>query len=164
MRHADSKTFRLLERHRGVWEGRYTHLDGRSYAVEEVQIFRIRVEVFADSDPTYRQTSHYWWADGREQELVYEGSLRGEQLVIDSERMWGECRAISADTLYMEYGYKATPALRIAEMIQLSEAGEQRARTWHWLRAGQLERITLVREYRVSDDPASWPLRQQRPA
>jgi len=132
--------------------------------VREVQIFRLRVELFPDTDPAYRQTSHYWWPDGREQEVIYEGTMRAESLVIDTERMTGECRAITRDTLYMEFGYRATPDLRIAEVIHLSGDDRQRARTWHWLRAGALERITLVREQRTSLDPAAWPATHYRPA
>ena len=155
-------TLSLLHRHRGIWEGRYTHLDARTLAVVEDQVFRIRVEVFEAGSPSYRQTSHYWWADGREQELVYDGIMQGDSLRIDTGRMWGECHAIAPDALYIEFGYSATPALRVAEMIQLSGDGRHRARTWHWLRSGQLERITLVREQRRSDDPAIWPLQHGR--
>lgn len=159
-----NNTFALMSRHRGVWEGLYTHLDARSHAIVEQQIFRIRVELFAGDHQTYRQTSHYWWPDGREQELQYEGSMHGDALQIDTGRMWGHCRAISVDTLYMEFGYTATPDQRVAEMIQLSEDGVHRARTWHWLRGGALERITLVRESRRSHDPADWPRKHERPA
>ena len=114
MRTNNSSTFRLLERHRGVWEGRYTHIDGKTHAVQEVQIFRIRVELFAAGDPAYRQTSHYWWADGREQEVVYDGRMQDDKLVIDTGRMLGDCRAVTADTLYMEFGYTTKPRERIA--------------------------------------------------
>ena len=157
-------TLELLRRHVGIWEGRYTHLDARSLAVLERQIFRIRVEVPASGNVSYRQTSHYWWPDGREQQLVYEGSMQGDTLHINSDRMSGTCHAISTGALYLEFGYSATPELRIAEMIQLSVDGRCRARTWHWLRSGELERITLVREQRRSDDPAHWPAQHQRPA
>ncbi len=128
------------------------------------RFFRILVELFAGGAPAYRQTSHYWWADGREQEVVYDGDLHGETLRIDTGRIAGECRAITSDTLYMEFGYTATPELRIAELIQLSKDGHHRARTWHWLRRGRLERITLVREQRTSLDPADWPTVHARPA
>ena len=158
-----TETLILLSRHRGIWEGRYTHLDATTLTVVERQLFRIRVEVFPDGDPAYRQTSHYWWPEGREEELVYEGAMRDGALLIDTGRMWGAARAIAADTLYLEFGYSATPALRIAEMIQLSADGAHRARTWHWLRSGALERITLVREQRCSDDPAEWRTHQARP-
>ncbi len=156
-------TLALLARHRGIWEGHYNHLDAATLTLVEQQIFRIRVEVFTAGDPAFRQTSHYWWPDGHEQELTYEGSLRGEALHIDTGRMWGNARAIDADTLYLEFGYSDTPDQRIAEMIQLSADGMHRARTWHWLRSGKLERITLVREQRRSDDPAQWPALHQRP-
>jgi hypothetical protein len=157
-------TFGLMTRHRGIWEGLYTHLDANTHRIVEQQMFRIRAEYFTHHHPSYRQTSHYWWPDGREQELMYEGSMHGDALQIDNGRIWGHCRAISVDTLYMEFGYTATPDLRIAEMLQLSDDGKHRARTWHWLRSGVLERITLVREQHRSHDPADWPAIQTRPA
>jgi len=41
-------------------------------------------------------------------------------------------------------------------MIQLSQDGAHRARTWHWFRDEALWRITLVRERRESLDPADF--------
>lgn len=157
-------TLSLLSRHRGIWEGRYTHFDATTLTVIEQQIFSIRVEVFGDGQPSYRQTSRYWWPDGREQELQYEGSMHGDALQIDTGRMWGHCRAIGPDTLYMEFGYTATPERRVTETIHLSTNGEHRARTWHWLRSGELERITLVRELRHSHDSDDWPAQAVQPS
>ena len=35
------------------------------------------------------------------------------------------------------------------EMIQLSEDGNKRARTWHWFENGELVKRTLIKEERV---------------
>jgi len=67
-----------------------------------------------------------------------------------------EVRAIEPQTLYMRFAYATDPASQVAEMIQLSPDGQHRARTWHWLRDGQLWRITLVRERRTSRDVSDW--------
>jgi Lon protease-like protein len=154
-----SATLELLRRHVGVWEGEYTHIAAADRRVLETQRFRIRVEVFDTGTTVYRQTSHYWWPDGREDELVYSGSLRAadDHVVFDDGRIRGECWAIEPDTLYLFFAYISAPAARIAEMIQLSPDGLQRARTWHWFNNHELQRITLVREQHVSLDPADWP-------
>jgi hypothetical protein len=134
--------------------------------VLESQLFRIRVEVFAaTSRPVYRQTSRYWWPDGREFELVYDADFdaAGDRIVIDTDRMTGSCRAIDDDVLYIEFGFRATPLQRVGEMIQLSRDGLHRARTWHWYEDERLARLTLVRERRTSLDPSDWPATHARP-
>jgi hypothetical protein len=161
-----SATLALLRRHRGIWEGEYSHIAPADRRVLETQRFRIRVETFDSGPMVYRQTSHYWWPDGRENELVYSGSLRpaDDHVVFDDGRIRGECWAIEPGTLYLFFAYVSAPAARIAEMIQLSPDGVHRARTWHWFRDHALERITLVRERRTSLDPADWPATHTIPA
>lgn len=160
-----SATLALMHRSAGIWEGEYTHIAPADRRVLELQRFRIRAEVFDSGPLNYRQTSHYWWPDGREEELQYTGVLRpsDDRMVFDTGRIRGECWAIEPGTLYLWFGYSATPDVRVTEMIQLSPDGEHRARTWHWFRAHVLERITLVRERRTSRDPADWPLVHRPP-
>jgi hypothetical protein len=158
-----SRTLDLLRRHVGIWEGDYTHLAAADRSVLDSQLFRIRVEVFDFSPVAYRQTSHYWERDGSERELVYVGALQDDRIVFDDGRIHGMCLAIDADALYMRFGYHSDPAVAICEMFQLSADGQHRARTWHWLRAGVLERLTLVRERRTSHSPDAWPAVHERP-
>jgi hypothetical protein len=138
----------LLARHAGIWEGEYTHL-APDRRVQDQHLFRILVEI-PDAGPVhYRQSSHYWWPDGRSQQLAYEGSFRDGGVHIDTGRIHGTCRAIDGETLYISFGFHADPAGHVCEMIQLSPDGIHRARTWHWFRDHVLWRITLVREHRV---------------
>ena len=44
------------------------------------------------------------------------------------------------------------PSLYLYEMIQISDCGTARARTWHWFRNDRLFQRTLVDERRVSED------------
>jgi hypothetical protein len=165
-----SSTLALLRRHVGIWEGVYTHLAASDWRTVGTQRFRIRVEVFATGPVVYRQTSHYWHDDGREDELVYEGSLRRaggpdteDRVVFDDGRIRGECWAIEPLTLYLWFAYLDRPGARIAEMIQLSPDGAHRARTWHWFRDDALQQLTLVRERRTSADPGDWPAAHASP-
>jgi hypothetical protein len=146
-----SATLSLLHRHAGAWEGEYTHLAADDWAVLSTQRFRILVETFDAGPISYRQTSHYWHPDGREETLVYEGVLRAgdDRVVFDNGRIQGECWAIGPETLYLKFGFAAAPGTSVAEMIQLSPDGQRRARTWHWFRQGVLEKVTLVRERRA---------------
>lgn len=141
----------LLARHVGVWEGEYTHI-APDRSVQEQLLFRILVELPDDGPAAYRQTSHYWWADGRTQQLMYEGAYRDGRIEIDNGRIHGACWQVDDLTLYIRFGFHAEPAGYVCEMIQLSPDGVHRARTWHWFRDHALWRITLVREHRVGLD------------
>jgi hypothetical protein len=138
----------LLARHAGIWEGEYTHL-APDRRVQDQHLFRILVEI-PDAGPVhYRQSSHYWWPDGRSQQLVYEGRYADGRVHIDNGRIRGACWSVDEETLYITFGFHADPAGHVCEMIQLSPDGIHRARTWHWFRDHVLWRVTWVREGRV---------------
>lgn len=152
----------LLARHAGVWEGEYTHI-APDRSIQERLLFRILVEVPDAGPVAYRQTSHYWWEDGRTQQLMYEGAYRDGRIVIDNGRIHGTCCQVDDLTLYIRFAFHAEPAGYVCEMIQLSPDGAHRARTWHWFRDHVLWRITLVREQRAGLDPASFTQRAGTP-
>jgi hypothetical protein len=154
-----SATLALLHRHAGIWEGVYTHVSAPDWRTVGTQRFRIRAEVFDSGPVSLRQTSHYWYPDGREEEVVYEAALRrrDDRLAFDNGRIRGECWAIEPSTLYMWYAYSSQPGTRVCETLQLSADGAHRGRTWHWFEDEQLRRLTLVRERHTSRDPADWP-------
>jgi hypothetical protein len=139
----------LLARHEGIWEGEYTHL-APDCSVQDRHLFRILVEIPATGAAHYRQSSHYWWPDGRSRQLAYEGRYRDGRVHIDDGRIRGACWAVDDETLYITFGFEDDPGGHVCEMIQLSPDGLHRARTWHWLRGHALWRITLVREHRVA--------------
>ena len=151
-RNSVSRTLALLRRHRGVWEGRYTHIAPPDWRVVATQDYRIEVETFDEGPVAYRQTSHYRFPDGRTETLRYEGALRAadDRIVFDDGRIRGECWAIEDGTLYMWFAYAAAPASRVTEMIQLSGDGLHRARTWHWFEHEVLVKLTLVQERRTA--------------
>ena len=138
----------LLARHAGIWEGEYTHL-APDRTVQDQHLFRILVELPEDREAAYRQTSHYWWPDGRTQQLRYEARYAEGRLAFDTGRIHGRLWEIDDRTLYMRFAFHADPAGYVCEMLQLSPDGRNRARTWHWFREEVLWRITLVRERRV---------------
>ena len=143
----------LLARHAGIWEGEYTHL-AIDRSVQDQHLFRILVEIPDEGDSHYRQSSHYWWPDGRSQQLVYEGRYREGRVHIETARIRGACWAIDDETLFITFGFHADPTGHVCEMIQLSPDGIHRARTWHWFREHVLWRVTLVREHRIEGGAA----------
>lgn len=154
----------LLVRHAGVWEGEYRYLapDG---ALQERLRFRILAEIPDTGAVHYRQSSHYWWPDGRTQRLVFEAAWREDRARLgwDDGRIHGELWQVDATTLYLAFGFHAEPGSRVCEMMQLSACGERRLRTWHWFRDGRPSRVTLVQERRVGAEafaaslPPTWP-------
>ena len=51
-------------------------------------------------------------------------------------------------TVYLNFTYADDPSIRVCEMIQISEDGQSRARTWHWFKDDKLFKITLTNETR----------------
>jgi hypothetical protein len=156
-----AKHMPLLHRHGGWWEGEYVHLTP-AREVEDRYLFRIHAEFPPDGVPAYRQTSHYWWPDGRETHLEYEAAYEDGRVVFDDGRIHGALWPVDDVTLYMRFGYHGNPESYICEMLQLSPDGH-RARTWHWFTAHRLSRITLVDERRAARPPDPWTRPPSRP-
>jgi hypothetical protein len=52
-------------------------------------------------------------------------------------------------TIYLNFAFADQPDVDVCEMIQLAGNDIDRARTWHWFRAGKLFQLTLVDERRL---------------
>lgn len=142
------KAIPLLARHEGRWRGTYRFIRPDMSLIDQYD-FEILVEFPTGEGCDYRQTSHYRWPNGKTQDVMFEGQCKGERLVWDTARISGAMWAVDETTLYLNFHMKQDPDLKVFEMIQLSSCSEKRARTWHWLRGGTLEKITLVDEQRV---------------
>ena len=119
--------------------------------------FRIRVSLSADNARAYRQESHYRYPDGRTAAVVFEAAYADGRLGWDNGRINGSLWQISADTLYLRFGFNAQPEITCHEMIQTFAGGQRRGRTWLWYRGEVLDRYTLIDERRVADDsPLEW--------
>ncbi|MCC5863317.1 MAG: hypothetical protein JJU27_02800 [Gammaproteobacteria bacterium] len=153
----------LFYRHRGWWEGEYVHCSP-GMEIEDRYLFRIHAEFPDAGRPAYRQTSHYWWPDGREAQLSYEAELKGDRVVFDDGRIAGALWPIDDVTLYLRFGYHGQEDGYICEMLQLSPDGQHRARTWHWFEQHRLSRITLVNERRGEAMDAPWDSPPEAPA
>lgn len=139
----------LLARHMGRWVGTYRFIKPDLTLLDQYD-FDILVEL-PEGEPGchYRQTSSYTWPDGRADRLVFEAECIENRIIWDAPRIAGKMWAIDDTTLYLTFYMKHDPSLVVHEMIQLSKCGQNRARTWHWLRDGAVEKLTLVDEKRV---------------
>jgi hypothetical protein len=140
----------LLARHEGRWTGRYRVVTPQLELLDE-HAFEIDVSFPEDGagGVTYRQESAYRWDDGRREARVFEARLEGEAAVFDNGRIGGRLWEIDDTTLFLRFAFASEPEVEVHEMIQLSPDSRDRARTWHWLRAGKLFQLTLVDERRA---------------
>jgi len=146
----------LLARNEGVWEGQYRYYDAAGDKVDEHRS-RLLCRIIEDRD--YHQTNLYRWADGRKETRDFPARVDGRRLTFSNE-ITGWAQAVDLDehgrTLMLHWTRNGEPDLYLYEMIQLSDDGQARARTWHWFKSDRLFQRTLIDERLVSRDWAAY--------
>lgn len=140
---------KLLARHEGEWEGTYTHIDTDGTILDH---HRSRLSCrFPEDDPThaYRQINTYTWDDGRQEVIDFPATYADGQIWFDTERIRGHAWEIDDNTIVLTWVYKAQEDVYLYEMIQLSQNGRDRARTWHWFENDRIVKRTLINERRI---------------
>lgn len=145
----------LLARHEGVWEGTYSYFNAANEKLDE-HASRLLYR-FPDEGPyPYHQTNHYTWVDGRTEVREFPAEYRDGRIWWDNELIKGWAAEVPLDeynrTVMLYWQRQGDPSLYLYEMIQLSDDGLNRCRTWHWIRAGQLETRTAIQEKLVTRD------------
>ena len=138
----------LLARHEGVWEGVYIHVDPDN---KEIDRHRSRLECRfpADGPHAYHQINTYIWDDGRTEEIHFPATYRDKNIWWDTDRIEGRAWEIDAKTVVLTWTRKDLPGAYLYEMIQLSDDGNNRGRTWHWFENDVLIKRTCIKEHRV---------------
>jgi hypothetical protein len=145
----------LLARHEGVWEGTYRYYDAAGKLVDE---HRSRLLCrFPESGPyPYHQTNIYTWTDGRTEVRDFPAEYRDGRIWWDNELIQGWAAELDLDdkgrSVVLYWQRTGDPDLYLYEMIQMSDDGKKRCRTWHWIRNGELETRTAIEERLVSRD------------
>ncbi len=145
----------LLARHEGVWDGTYRHYDSAGKLVDE---HRSRVVCrFPDKGAhAYVQTNQFSWADGRTQIRDLPAVWREGRLWYETDLITGWATELPMDdsgrTMVLYWQYRADPGLYVYEMVQLSDCGKKRSRTWQWIRDGEVELRTSIDEKLVTRD------------
>lgn len=152
MRHMLAKAMPALFAHEGLWDGVYRHLDAGGQLIDQHRM-RTRCEFPATGEVAYIQHNHLIWPDGRENRLSFGGVFRDGRLWWDTDRFHGHGWETFDNVLMLTLHRKDEPGVRFTEMIQISDDGESRARTWQWFRDGTPFKRTLCDEKRVSRDP-----------
>lgn len=145
----------LLARHEGVWDGTYVHYNA---AGEKIDAHRSRLLCRIDDDARnpYHQTNFYSWADGRTEVRDFPAEYRDGRIWWNNDLITGWAAEVALDdkkrTLMLYWQRTGTPDLYLYEMIQLSDDGAHRCRTWHWIRGGMIETRTAIEERLVTRD------------
>jgi hypothetical protein len=137
--------------HIGLWRGLYRHFDTAGAEVD-CHASEI-VNAFPPSGAhAYVQTSRFFWTDGRSEEHVFPGTLQGNRLIWNTERLSGAAftSAEAPEALFLKFSRVDLPGIDILEMIELDAEAGVRMRSWQWRKHGLPFRRTLVDERRIS--------------
>lgn len=145
----------LLARHEGVWDGVYSYYNAAGEKIDEHKS-RLLCR-FPDSGPHgYHQTNYYMWSDGRTEVRDFPALYADKRVWWDNDLIKGWAAEVGLDekqrTVMLYWQRQGDPELYLYEMIQISDDGQSRCRTWHWIRGGQLETRTAIQEKLVTRD------------
>ncbi len=145
----------LLARHEGVWDGVYTYYNAAGEKIDEHKS-RLFCRLPDGGDYPYHQTNYYTWDDGRTETREFPAAYRDGRIWWDNELIKGWAAEVGLDqnnrTMMLYWQRQGDPSLYLYEMIQLSDDGQSRCRTWHWIRDGKLETRTAIQESFVGRD------------
>ncbi len=138
----------LLARHAGEWTGVYTHVDNDGAVIDQHQSHLICA--FPEGGAwDYFQTNHYQWADGRKESFDFPAKYSDGRIWWDTDRIEGSAWEIDQKTIVLHWSRKDIAGSSLYEMIQLSDCGNHRARTWHWFKDDRIFKRTLIKEERL---------------
>lgn len=145
----------LLARHEGVWDGTYSYFNAANEKIDE-HASRLLCRITGDDDTPYHQTNHYRWSDGRYETRDFPATYRDGRIWWDNKLIQGWAAEVPLDsfnrTMMLYWQRTGDPSLYLYEQIQISDCGQHRCRTWHWIRNGQLETRTAIQEHFVTRD------------
>ena len=146
----------LLARHEGVWDGVYNYFNDKEELIDQHSSRLFCRILDDDAEFPYHQTNHYSWADGRTEIRDFSARYRDGRIWWDNDLIKGWAAPVALDeygrTMMLYWQRTGDPSLYLYEMIQISDNGQNRCRTWHWIRNGKLETRTAIQERFVTRD------------
>jgi hypothetical protein len=145
----------ILARHEGVWDGSYKYYNAAGILVDEHKS-RLFCRLTDSETHPYHQTNYYTWADGRQDIREFPAEYRDKRVWWNNDLIIGSCWEVQEDAekraMMLYWQRTGDPSLYLYEMIQISADGQNRCRTWHWIRNGLLETRTAIEESLVTKD------------
>jgi hypothetical protein len=144
----------LLARHEGVWEGTYRYYNAAGEKIDE-HASKLTCEFPTSGPYPYHQKNYYTWPDGRTEMRDFPAIYKDGRIWWDNELINGWAAEMTLDThnrtMVLYWQRTNDPSTYLYEMIQLSDCGKFRGRTWHWIKNGQIFQRTLIDEIHVAD-------------
>lgn len=134
--------------HEGVWRGRYRTVDLDGRVVDE-HASEVECLFPQDGPHHYVQRNRFRWDDGRSKVSEFGGVLKDDRIYWDTDAFRGYGWSTADDVVLLTLERKDFPDTTFTEIILLGADRSNRARTWHWFRAGRLYQRTLCDETRV---------------
>ena len=139
----------LLARHEGEWEGTYTFIDREGKVIDKHRS-HLKCAFPTVGEFPYHQTNSYTWDDGKTEVIEFPASYKDGKLWFDTERINGACWEVDDHCIVLHWIYVADPTITLYELIHLDDSGNNRTRTWHWLKDGVCFQRTIIDEKRVA--------------
>lgn len=139
----------VLARHEGEWKGVYTYVDNKNNVLDQHQS-HLTCAFPEEGDHDYHQINRYSWADGRSEEHHFPATYAEGRIWWDTDRIEGCAWEIDKRTVVLTWTRKDLPGAYLYEMIQISEDGNHRGRTWHWFKDDVMFQRTVINERRVT--------------
>ena len=152
----------VLARHEGEWVGVYVDLDAEGNEVRRADS-HLTCIFPEDGSADYHQINRYAWDDGTYEENHFPAAYRDGRIWWDTDRIVGSAWELEKDdkrrTVCLTWDRKDLPGVYFYEMIQISDDGTARNRTWHWFKDDRLYKRTVISERRVAgpDEVAGRP-------
>jgi hypothetical protein len=145
----------LLARHEGVWDGTYKYYNAAGILIDEHKS-RLFCRFSEDAKYPYHQTNYYTWDDGRQDIRDFPAEYHDKRIWWNNDLIIGSAWEVGEDhenrAMMLYWQRTGDPSLYLYEMIQISADGQNRCRTWHWIRNGLLETRTAIEEKFVTKD------------
>lgn len=142
----------VLYRHRGVWDGYYRYYNAQGEKTEE---HKSRLLCRFPDEDSYHQTNYYFWKNGTKEVRDFPTKIEDNKIIFYTE-IQGWAADVPLDeanrTVMLYWVRPEVEKLHLYEMIQISDCGKHRSRTWQWFKNGRLFQRTLIDESFVSFD------------
>ncbi len=146
------ETMPILSRHTGVWDGTYRYYDVDGNKIDE---HKSRLFCRFPDEHTYHQTNHYFWKDGKTELRDFPTKIENNKIIFYTD-IKGWAAEVPLDdfnrTVMLFWIRESEEDLYLYEMIQISDCGNYRSRTWQWFKNDKLFQRTLIDEQRVTSD------------
>jgi hypothetical protein len=154
------KEMPLLARNEGVWEGWYRYYDAATGQLTDQHRSRLICRIGSGLIADYHQTNYYYWEDGRMETREFPAWYEDGRIRWDNDLIKGWAAAMKPDdynrSTCLNWTRHGEPDVYLYEMIQLSDDGINRSRTWQWFKHGKCFQRTLIDEVFVTADWRNW--------